>query len=259
MLKISVLNWEGEKVSETELREDIFSLPLDKSLLHREVCRYRNAKRRGTHKTKTRGAVRGGGKKPFRQKGTGRARQGSIRSPLLKGGGVIHGPLPRSYEQSLPRKIRQKAFGTALSYLFAENRLFFVESMSSKEGKTKELSSRLKKFFVKKIGPEKPGQAKALLADGAREEKFARASGNLKNFKFTSAQGVNVYDMLKFDCAIWTPAVLPEIYKKCGIPEEGAPSSAKEEKSFAGSCKKPSEQEARESLGKKTRESALEV
>ena len=230
MLKASVFNWDGEKVSETELREDLFSLPLDKSLLHREVCRFRNAKRRGTHKTKTRGSVSGGGKKPFRQKGTGRARQGSIRSPLLRGGGVIHGPLPRSYDQSLPRKIRQKALGTALSYLFAENRLIFVESMSSKEGKTKELASRLKKLFLKKISPEKNKKQKALLADSVMEEKFLRASGNLKNFKFTSAQGVNVYDLLKFDCAIWTPAVLPEIYKKCGVREEGALSPSKEDK-----------------------------
>ena len=108
--------------------------------------------------------------------------------------------------------MKQPAFSTAISYLFAQKRLIFVESMTSKEGKTKELAARLRKI----------GRDKALLSDSVMEEMFLRASKNLKNFKFISAQGVNVYDLLKFDCAIWTPAVLPEIYKKCGAHDIGA-------------------------------------
>ena len=151
MLKADVLNWEGKKVSEISLKEEVFSQPLDKPLLHQVVCWQRARMRRGTHKTKTRSEVRGGGKKPFRQKGTGNARQGSIRSPLLRGGAVSHGPRPRNYDWACPKKIRKKALCNALSYLFSEKRLVFVESMVSSSGKTKELMVRFKKLDGKKL------------------------------------------------------------------------------------------------------------
>lgn len=209
MLKADVLNWEGEKVSEISLKEEVFAQTLDKSLLHQVVCWQRDRKRRGTHKTKTRSEVRGGGRKPFRQKGTGNARQGSIRSPLLRGGAVSHGPRPRNYDWSCPKKIRKKALCNALSYLFSEKRLVFIESMGSSSGKTKELMIRFKKI----------GWKKTLLSDKNQEEKFKRASQNLKNFKFISPEGFNVYDLLKFDHAVLTPSVLPDLYKKCGMEE----------------------------------------
>ena len=209
MLKVDVLNWEGQKVSTIQLKEEVFTQSLNKPLLHEVVCWQRAEKRRGTHSTKTRSEVRGGGKKPFRQKGTGNARQGSIRSPLLKGGGVIHAPKPRDYSWSLPKKIRKKALCNALSYLFSQKRIVFVENMLSPEGKTKELGDRFKKI----------GWDKALLVDKNQEKKFQRACKNLKQFKLISPEGFNVYDLLKFDRAALTPSVLTDIYKKCGVKE----------------------------------------
>ena len=209
MLKADVLNWEGKKVSEVTLKEEVFKQTLDKPLLHQMVCWQRAKARRGTHSTKTRSLVRGGGKKPFRQKGTGNARQGSIRSPLLRGGAVVHGPKPRSYEWSLPKKIRRKALANALSYLFSEKRLIFMENMVSPEGKTKELAARFKKT----------GWGKALLVAEKPDEKFQRACKNLKKFKFVSTEGCNVYDLLKFDRAVLTFSALPDLYKRCGEGE----------------------------------------
>ena len=209
MLKVDVLNWAGEKISTVQLKEEVFAQPLNKPLLHEMVCWQRAVKRQGTHSTKTRSEVRGGGKKPFRQKGTGSARQGSIRSPLLKGGGVIHGPKPRDYSWSLPKKIRRKALSNALSYIFSQKRLVFVEDMLSPEGKTKELGGRFKKM----------GWDKALLVDKNQEEKFQRACKNLKQFKFIASEGCNVYDLLKFQRAVLTPSVLPDLYKRCGVGE----------------------------------------
>lgn len=211
MPKADVLNWKGQKVSEVTLKESVFSQSVDTSLLHEVVCWQRAKARRGTHSTKTRSQVRGGGKKPFRQKGTGNARQGSIRSPLLKGGAVIHGPKPRDYSWSLPKKIRKKALCQALSYLFSNKRLVFMENMTSKEGKTRELSLRFKNI----------GWDKALLINTSEKGgQFKRACKNLKNFKFISPEGFNVYDLLKFDRAALTAEVLPALYKKCDIINE---------------------------------------
>ena len=207
MIKAEVLNWDGEKVSEIEIKEPLFTEKLNKPLLQSFVKWQLARRRQGDHKVKTRSEVSGGGKKPFRQKGTGNARQGSIRSPLLRGGGVAHGPKKRSYDWALPKKIRKQALRNALSYLFQEKRLFFVENMISDEGKTKELGSRFKKM----------GWDKALLVDEKNHEKFKRACKNLRNFKLLQAEGLNVYDILKFDRVVLTPALLKTVYRKCGL------------------------------------------
>ena len=207
MKQVQVLNWEGEKHSELNVNTSLLMEKLNRSLLH-EVVNWQLARRRaGDHNSKTRSDVRGGGKKPFRQKGTGQARQGSIRSPLLKGGGVSHGPHKRSYDWALPKKIRQKALRNALSYMFQEKKLIFVESMQSSKGKTKELSERFKKM----------GWDKALLVDENNQEEFKRACKNLRNFKCLPVQALNVYDILKFDRLVLTPQLLEAVYKKCGV------------------------------------------
>ena len=213
-MKAEVLNWEGKKVSEIAISEPLFgdkANPFgDKAnpFLLQEVVTWQLARRRqGDHKTKTRAEVRGGGKKPFRQKGTGHARQGSIRSPLLKGGGVAHGPRKRSYDWALPKKIRQKALKNALAYIFQEKRLVFIENMKSETGKTKELGSRFKKM----------GWDKALLVDENSQEQFKRACKNLKGFKCLPAEGLNVYDILKYNRLVLTPQLLDTVYKKCGL------------------------------------------
>ena len=207
MKQVEVLNWEGKKHSELEVRAPLLAEKLNRSLLH-EVVNWQLARRRaGDHNSKTRSDVSGGGKKPFRQKGTGQARQGSIRSPLLKGGGVAHGPQKRSYDWTLPKKVKQKALRNALSYMFQEKKLVFVESMQSAEGKTKELSERLKKM----------GWDKALLVDETNQEEFKRACKNLRDFKCLPVQALNVYDILKFDRLVLTPQLLDTVYKKCGV------------------------------------------
>ena len=206
MFKVSVMDWEGKSHSQLDLNKEIFSVKLDKPLLHSVVTWQRAKKRKGTHSVKTRSKVRGGGKKPFRQKGTGNARQGSSRSPLLEGGGVIHGPEPRSYEWSLPKKIRRKALGMTLSWLYKEKRFVVVKDMTSSDGKTKNLSSRFKKM----------GWETALLVDDKKDVSFQRACKNLSRFKFISAEGLNVYDLLKFNRVVLTPESLKTIYRKCG-------------------------------------------
>ncbi len=207
MFKIDVLNWEGKTVSQANLSKDVFGEKLNKHLLHEVVNWQLARKRSGTHKVKTRSEVRGGGKKPFRQKGTGNARQGSIRSPLLEGGGVAHGPKPRSYDWALPKKNRQRALKTALSYLFSEKKLVVIEDLKSEKGKTKELKASL----------QKRGWEKALLVDEKQDDNFKRACRNLKNFKCVQTDGLNVYDLLKFDLVILTPSTLNLIHKKYGV------------------------------------------
>ena len=206
MLKVDVMNWEGKVESQVDLNKEVFSIKLDKPLLHSVVTWQLAKKRRGTHSVKTRSEVSGGGKKPFRQKGTGNARQGSIRSPLLEGGAVVHGPEPRSYEWSLPKKIRKKALGMTLSWLYKEKRFVVVKNMTSSDGKTKNLSDKLKKM----------GWDEALLIDEKKDTSFQRACQNLPQFKFVSAEGLNVYDLLKFKRVVITPESLKTIYRKCG-------------------------------------------
>ena len=206
MFKVDVMDWEGKTHPQLNLNEKIFSVKLDKPLLHSVVTWQMAKKRRGTHSVKTRSEVRGGGKKPFRQKGTGNARQGSSRSPLLEGGAVVHGPEPRSYEWSLPKKIRKKALEMTLSWLYKEKRFVVIKDMTSSDGKTKSLSNQIKKM----------GWETALLVDDKKDVSFQRACKNLPHFKFISAEGLNVYDLLKFNRVILTPESLKTIYRKCG-------------------------------------------
>ena len=207
MSQVEILNWKGEKLKELEVKSAFLTEKLNLPLLQ-EVVNWQLARRRsGDHKVKNRSEARGGGKKPFRQKGTGRARQGSIRSPILRGGGVAHGPKKRSYDWSLPKKVRQKALRNALSYMFQEKKLIFVENMESKTAKTKELALRFKTMKWDK----------ALLVDESRQIEFKRACENLKSFKFIPSQALNVYDILKFDRVVCTPRLLDAVYKKCGI------------------------------------------
>ena len=188
VLKVELLNWKKEKVADLELPPTLFQQEIKWELINEVVRWQRACARQGTHKAKTRAEVSGGGKKPFRQKGTGNARQGSIRSPLNRTGGVTFGPKPRSYNYALPSKVRKTALRQTLSWLWKENKVFFLEDMKSLEGRTKELSSRLKNFGLKK----------ALLVDQDGDPLFKRACANLKSFQFLPVEGLNVYDLLKY-------------------------------------------------------------
>ena len=206
MANVSVLNWDKKKVGEIELPAAVFEQPLRKDLLHTVVRWQLASRRQGTHMTKTKGLVSGGGIKPFKQKGTGNARQGSSRSPLMPGGGTMFGPQPRDYSYKLPRKVKQAGLKAALSYLQSAGKLFIVEDMKS-AGKTGELAKRLKKF----------GAEKAVLIDHAADPLFDRASRNMAKIRYYSVDGLNVYDLLKYDTAIVTKASLGRILVRCGV------------------------------------------
>ena len=206
MATVNVTNWKKEKVGQVDLAPTVFEVEVKKDVLH-SVVRWQLASRRqGTHMTKTKGLVSGGGKKPFKQKGTGNARQGSTRSPLMPGGGTMFGPVPRNYAYVLPKKMRKVGLTMALSHLFKEGKIFVVDSMAS-EGKTAELSMRLKTFGVKK----------AVLVDDVSDEKFLLAARNLQNFKYFPVAGLNVFDLLKFDAAVITKNSINKIIERCSL------------------------------------------
>lgn len=207
MANLEVLNWDRKKAGEVQVPDALVGAEVRKDVLH-TIVRWQLAKRRaGTHNTKNRGDVRGGGKKPYKQKGTGNARRGSSRSPLIRGGSVIHGPHPRDYNFSVPKKVKQLGLRSALSYLNQEGRLYVVSDIQSKDGKTKEMATRLKKF----------GLEKAVLIDNSADEKVSRATGNLQHFCYQSVDGINVYDLLKYDGVVLAQGALDRVAKKCGV------------------------------------------
>lgn len=206
MATVSVINWKKEKVGSVDLAPEVFEVDVKKDVLH-SVVRWQLASRRqGTHMTKTKGLVSGGGKKPFKQKGTGSARQGSTRSPLMPGGGTMFGPQPRNYSYVLPKKMRKVGLSMALSHLFKEGKLFIVDNMAS-DGKTAELNKRLKTFGVQK----------AVLVDVIADEKFQLAARNLQSYKYFPVAGLNVFDLLKFDAAVITKNSVDKIIERCSL------------------------------------------
>lgn len=205
MATIDVLNWKNSKVGQVDLAADIFERPVRKDLLQTAV-KWQLAKRRqGTHMTKTKGLVSGGGAKPYRQKGTGNARRGSSRSPLVRGGGTIFGPQPRDYSYTLPKKQRAAALKTALSYLFAEGKLKVVDNFES-NGKTKEAASNLKNIGVEK----------AVCVGSDKEAVFARATRNTPAYLYLTAESVNVYDLLKYDQVVIEKDSVQKIQERLG-------------------------------------------
>ncbi len=187
MATLDVVNLENEVVGQLDLHDTVFSVEVNRSLLYLAVKHYRDSLRQGTHATKTRAQVRGGGRKPWRQKGTGRARVGSSRNPLWRKGGVAHGPKPRSYAFHLPRKMLQGAMRSALSDRLASNCIRVVADFSLPNHKTRELDQVLRKLATRR---------KLLIVDNGDNENLARASGNLPEVKVVSSRGVTVYDLL---------------------------------------------------------------
>ena len=204
MMSHDVLNWKKQKVGEIKLDETVFGREVSQDLLH-EVVRWQlSCRRQGTHMTKTKGLVSGGGKKPFKQKGTGGARQGSTRSILMPGGGTAFGPQPRSYAYALPKKVRKVALASALSYLAKEGRLWIVDKIDS-DGKTANLFKQLNEF----------GLDKAFLVEKDLNEKVDRSARNLKKFKYSNLQGLNVYDILKYNNLIISKDSVEGIVARC--------------------------------------------
>jgi large subunit ribosomal protein L4 len=193
-MKVDVYTLQGKKTSETaELPADIFEAPVNVDLMHQAYVRQMANARLGTHSTKGRSEVRGGGRKPWRQKGTGRSRQGSIRAAQWVGGGKVHTPKPRSYEKDMPKKMRQAALRSALSVKAAENEIVVVDELKVKALKTSEMDKALKKL----VGD---GTALILFAQkGEAEEMVAKSTNNLPYAKTLMASYLNIRDLLGYD------------------------------------------------------------
>lgn len=204
MATATVYNLKKEKVGSIELDPAVFEVQPKNEILH-DVVHWQLASRRaGTHMVKTRSLVSGGGKKPFKQKGTGNARQGSTRSPLMPGGGKLFGPEPRDYSYALPKKVRKLGLRMALSHLNLNGKLFIVDEIKT-QGKTKDLAKSLTSF----------GQSKSVLVDiTSKESLVPRAARNLKAYKYLGVEGVNVFDLLKYDCAILTKQSVEHLVKR---------------------------------------------
>jgi large subunit ribosomal protein L4 len=201
-MQVPVYNVQGEQVDEAELRDDIFAVPVNEALMHQALVRQMANARLGTHKTKARGEVSGGGRKPWRQKGTGRARQGSIRAPHWRGGGKVFGPTPRSYEQRMPRKMRRQALRSALTVKAAESQVKLLDVLEMSEPRTKEVIQILKNLSV---------DSSALILLPGRDEAVLRSVRNLPKVRTLVAQYLNVRDLLTYDYILMPLASLQVI------------------------------------------------
>ena len=181
-----------------ELKEEIFGIKTRPHLLHQTVVMQLNNRRAGTAATKSKGFVRGGGKKPWRQKGTGRARAGSIRSPLWVGGGTIFGPQPKDYSFRMPRKARKEALLSALSLKHGDGKIIVLDKLELEEAKTKLMVKVLTELKV----------ASALLVIAQPDEKIERSSRNIPALKVLRVEGLNVYDLLRYEHLILTEGAL---------------------------------------------------
>ncbi len=201
-MKYEVKNFDNKKVGEVQLTPEIFFVPLRQDILARMV-HWQLAKRRaGTHSTKGVSQISGTTMKPWRQKGTGRARAGSLRSPQFRGGATIFGPLPRDHGYKLPKKIRALALKTALSSKVASGELLIVENLEAGTKKTKELEQKFKGL----------GLRSALIIDGAEVNKdFAHAAANLPKIDVLSYMGINVYDILGHEHLVLTKAAIENL------------------------------------------------
>ncbi len=187
MPKVAIKSLDNETVGSLELPEEVFTYPYNEHLIHLAVVSVRAAQRAGTHRVKGRHEVRGSGVKPHRQKGTGRARAGSIRSPLRRGGGVVHGPRPRSYRNKLSRNEKRNALKSALSRKLAEERVLVVDSFDLDSHKTGAFAARLRSLGI---------DERTLIVDDHGNRNLILASRNHPQLKTVDALGVNVYDIV---------------------------------------------------------------
>lgn len=194
MATIDVLKLNKKKVADLELESSVFEAPIRQRLFYAAVKQAQAARRRGTHSTKTRHFVRGGGRKPFRQKGTGRARQGTSRSPLMPGGATVFGPLPRSYAYRQPRKVRRAAMRAALSLKAKEGKLRILEDLELSEIRTRALLDALKKLDLRK----------ALIVIEGENDKLDKSARNLKDFKVVQTSSMTLMDILRYDELVLT-------------------------------------------------------
>jgi len=205
MATIDVISQDKKKVGTMDLRDDVFAVEVNVPLVH-QVLKAQNAGRRqGTHKTKTKSEVRGGGKKPFRQKGTGNARQGSSRSPLQPGGGQNFGPRPRCYEQATPKEMVRGALRSALSDRFKEKRMLVVDEFKLSDIKTKAFVDIKKKLDINQI---------LIVAD--KNKNLELSARNVPHVKVLRTEGLNVYDIIRHDWLVMTKAAVQAVETRLG-------------------------------------------
>ena len=195
MPKIDVYNMEGKKVSDVELNDNVFGIEPNEAVVHSVLVNYLANQRQGTQSTKTRSEVSGGGRKPWRQKGTGRARQGSIRAPQWIKGGIALGPRPRSYKYTVNKKERRLAIRSVLSSKVLENNLVVLDKAEMKEIKTQAMVKTLANLKV---------EGKTLILLPERNENVQKSARNIKNVKTTLVNTINVYDLLKYNKLVVT-------------------------------------------------------
>lgn len=201
MPTVGLFNKEGQKVGDFELAEKVFGAEVNEDVLHQVVVALLANKRQGTQSAKTRAEVSGGGIKPWRQKGTGRARQGSIRSPQWIHGGIVFAPKPRSYRTSIPKSMRRVAMKSALSSKVIDNEMIVLESLELAAPKTKEIVSMLSAFEAKK----------ALIVTAESNENVYKSGRNIEGVRVMPVNNINVYDLLKYDKLIITKEAVSKI------------------------------------------------
>lgn len=206
MPTVDVYNNNSDVIGQLELRDDIFGVSVNTHVLH-EVVLYQLAKRRaGTAKTKGRSDVRGGGKKPWRQKGSGRARAGTSRSPIWRGGGTIHGPQPRSYEMRVPKKVRSLALKMALSQKVIDREFKVLDDFKLQQIKTKEFASILDRFQARKT----------LVLTAQQDDVVEKSARNIPHVKVLRSEGLNVYDLLNYHTVLLTQETIGKIEERFG-------------------------------------------
>lgn len=201
--KIGMLNQNGEKVKDINLKDSVWNIEPNDTVLHNHLVLSMASLRQGTHSTKTRTEVRGGGRKPYRQKGTGNARQGSIRAPHYRGGGIVFGPKPRDYSKKMNRKERRLALKSALAYKVNDNELIVLDSLKFKSNKTKEMVELLNKLNIAK--------EKVLIVIDELDENICYASRNISNVMVLLPSEVNTLDLVNSDKLLITKAALDKL------------------------------------------------
>jgi len=202
MPKVALYNQSGSKVGDIELNDTVFGIEPNTHVMTEAVLMQRASLRQGNHKVKNRSEVRGGGRKPWRQKGTGRARQGSIRSPQWRGGGTVFGPVPRSYSYKLPKKVRRLAIKSALSSKVVEENILVLEALSFDAPKTKEFANVLKGLSV---------DSKTLVITDGLDENVALSARNIPGVTVVPADGISVLDVIGHDKLVMTKSAVEKV------------------------------------------------
>ncbi len=247
MPTVKVRNLKNEEVGEVELSDAVFGAPLNEALIHAAVRNFMANGRQGTSATKTRGDVSGSGRKLWKQKGTGRARIASLRSPLWKGGGNVHGPQPRDWSYNMPRKMRQGALRSALSERVREGKVVLVDGWTLDKPKTKEFVASLKQLGL---------EGKTLIVDSLDNENLKLSTRNVQSAKVVNSFGLNIYDLLYHEKLIISEAAVRELEQLLGpkteanaadesVPAEKAEASAAAEQTKPKRARKPVEKAAK--------------